>query len=37
LSRSIYTIERQIAAVYDVFGVRTRAEFVASARGLGLA
>jgi len=37
LSRSLYTIERQIAAVYDAFGVRTRAEFLASARGLGMA
>jgi DNA-binding NarL/FixJ family response regulator/tetratricopeptide (TPR) repeat protein len=37
LSRSIYTIERQVAAVYEAFGVRTRAEFLASARGLGLA
>lgn len=37
LSRSLYTIERQIAAVYDAFGVRTRAEFLASARNLGLA
>jgi DNA-binding CsgD family transcriptional regulator len=36
LSRSIYTIERQIAAVYDVFGVRTQAEFLTSARSVGL-
>ncbi|MGD0050784.1 MAG: hypothetical protein ABSD03_03050 [Vulcanimicrobiaceae bacterium] len=37
LSRSMYTIERQVAAVYEAFGVRTRAEFLDSARGLGLA
>jgi|SRR5580658_2480193 tetratricopeptide (TPR) repeat protein/DNA-binding CsgD family transcriptional regulator len=37
LSRSIYTIERQAAAVYEAFGVRSRAEFLVSARGLGLA
>ncbi|HTW85156.1 MAG TPA: hypothetical protein VMD91_13895 [Candidatus Sulfotelmatobacter sp.] len=37
LSRSIYTIERQIAAVYQAFGVKTRSEFLASARALGMA
>ena len=37
LSRSVYTIERQVDAVYAAFGVRSRSEFLASARQLGMA
>jgi DNA-binding CsgD family transcriptional regulator len=37
LSRSIYTIERQVAGVYSAFGVKSRAEFLASARAVGSA
>lgn len=37
LSRSLYTIERQVTAVYEAFGVGSRSEFLASARAIGLA
>jgi DNA-binding CsgD family transcriptional regulator/tetratricopeptide (TPR) repeat protein len=37
LSRSVYTIERQVEAVYAAFGVRSRSEFLTSARQLGMA
>jgi DNA-binding CsgD family transcriptional regulator len=37
LSRSVYTIERQVEAVYAAFGVRSRSEFLDSARQSGMA
>jgi DNA-binding NarL/FixJ family response regulator len=37
LSRSIYTIEQQINAIYGAFGVKSRAEFLVTARQAGVA
>lgn len=36
-SRSLYTIERQVAAVYEAFGVSSRPALLQAAHGLGLA
>lgn len=36
-SRSLYTIERQVAAVYEAFGVSSRTGLLEAAHGLGLA
>ena len=36
-SRSLYTIERQVAEVFNAFGVATRGELLTEARGRGLA